>query len=344
MPKAASTRETEVRAVTALSRDGNVSLPEVFVGNDGSSRQLYDNGVVMPVGWTGASTRRRTGSKFTGTLLASTEFPVGDAGANPQRIAPFSRKTWLQGVRDDIRKRSPLYAQDWFDGLRNPAKSAGACLFLYFAVLAPAVAFGGVMQTATCGAHSCVFVSEYYESKGNSNDNLIELFNGCAYDVNIGNYALVICEDGCPQELQVNFLSHFLMVSRLLPGMAKASDPREAEDAEQDLERLLGTSQLHGRCFECPQKLALSACCGLVKYLQLMGCTESHGQWTVEWVDAAHHVRLDAGAHALVEAAHAQRRVDASDRALRVAYQLLIAHFDEIALRNGRASLLVLVP
>ena len=129
-----------------------MSLPEVFVGNDGSSRQLYDNGVVMPVGWTGASTRRRTGSKFTGTLLASTEFPVGDAGANPQRIAPFSRKTWLQGVRDDIRKRSPLYAQDWFDGLRNPAKSAGACLFLYFAVLAPAVAFGGVMQTATCGA------------------------------------------------------------------------------------------------------------------------------------------------------------------------------------------------
>ena len=152
VPKAASTRETEVRAVTALSRDGNVSLPEVFVGNDGSSRQLYDNGVVMPVGWTGASTRRRTGSKFTGTLLASTEFPVGDAGANPQRIRPFSRKTWLKGVRDDIRKRSPLYAQDWFDGLRNPAKSAGACLFLYFAVLAPAVAFGGVMQTATCGA------------------------------------------------------------------------------------------------------------------------------------------------------------------------------------------------
>ena len=50
VPKAASTRETEVRAVTALSRDGNVSLPEVFVGNDGSSRQLYDNGVVMPPG------------------------------------------------------------------------------------------------------------------------------------------------------------------------------------------------------------------------------------------------------------------------------------------------------
>ena len=44
VPKAASTRETEVRAVTALSRDGNVSLPEVFVGNDGSSRQLSTMG------------------------------------------------------------------------------------------------------------------------------------------------------------------------------------------------------------------------------------------------------------------------------------------------------------
>ena len=32
--------------------------------------------------------RRRTGSKFTGTLLASTEFPVGDAGANPQANSP----------------------------------------------------------------------------------------------------------------------------------------------------------------------------------------------------------------------------------------------------------------
>jgi len=33
-------------------------------------------------------------------------------------------------------------------------------------------------------------------------------------------------EDGCPQELQVNFLSHFLMVSHQLTDMAKASDPR----------------------------------------------------------------------------------------------------------------------
>ena len=33
-------------------------------------------------------------------------------------------------------------------------------------------------------------------------------------------------DDGCPKELQVNFLSHFLMVSRLLPDMAKANDPR----------------------------------------------------------------------------------------------------------------------
>ena len=57
------------------------------------------------------------------------------------------------------------------------------------------------------------------------------------------------------------------------------------KDAEQDLQRLLGKEELHGRCFECPQKLALSACCGLLKYLQLMGCTESHGQWIERRID-----------------------------------------------------------
>ena len=38
-----------------------------------------------------------------------------------------------------------------------------------------------------------------------------------------------------------------------------------AKDAEQDLRRLLGTSELHGRCFESKQQLAISATCGLIK-------------------------------------------------------------------------------
>ena len=68
------------------------------------------------------------------------------------------------------------------------------------------------------------------------------------------------------------------------------------KDAEQDLQRLLGTAQLHGRCFDGAHKLSLGACCGLIKYLQLMAGADSHGQWTAEWVDASQFVRLDAGA------------------------------------------------
>ena len=60
MPKAASTRETEVRAVTALSRDGNVSLPEVFVGT------MALRGSCMIMGWScrsGGPERRPDGER-----------------------------------------------------------------------------------------------------------------------------------------------------------------------------------------------------------------------------------------------------------------------------------------
>lgn len=67
-------------------------------------------------------------------------------------------------------------------------------------------------------------------------------------------------------------------------------------DVQQDLRRLLGTSELHGRCFESAQGLATSAACGLVRYLELMSRVETHGGWTLEWVDAAQFMRLDAGA------------------------------------------------
>ena len=149
-PQQGAVAELEVQTITS-SVKGNVSVPEVFVGNDGMSRQLFDNGVVLPVGWTGASTRRRTGSQFTGGI-GSTSWPVGEASANPGQILPFSRSTWLQGLRGDLRRRLPLYGSDLADGFKSPAKTAGAVLFLYFAVLAPAIAFGGVMTTVTFGA------------------------------------------------------------------------------------------------------------------------------------------------------------------------------------------------
>ncbi|TWT90122.1 Nitrogen regulatory protein [Pseudobythopirellula maris] len=53
------------------------------------------------------------------------------------------------GVRDDLRRRLPLYASDFIDGLHP--KCLGSTLFLLFACLAPAVTFGGVMAVETGG-------------------------------------------------------------------------------------------------------------------------------------------------------------------------------------------------
>ncbi|EGB05326.1 hypothetical protein AURANDRAFT_30993 [Aureococcus anophagefferens] len=83
--------------------------------------------------------------------MAQTSWPVGEASANPGSIAPFSRKTWLRGLREDAKRRLPMYATDWADGFRSPGKTLGASAFLYFAVLAPAIAFGGAMTAATSG-------------------------------------------------------------------------------------------------------------------------------------------------------------------------------------------------
>jgi len=71
-------------------------------------------------------------------------WPIGDAKANPTNPQrPFS------GLRGDIALRLPTYLDDWRAGLQ--AKTVGATLFLYFACLAPVVAFGGALQLATQG-------------------------------------------------------------------------------------------------------------------------------------------------------------------------------------------------
>ncbi len=79
-------------------------------------------------------------AEFSATPLA----PVSAAGAGleyPGRL--------FGGLLDDIRKRSACYASDFRDGLR--AKSFSSTLFLFFACLAPAVTFGGIMGIETAG-------------------------------------------------------------------------------------------------------------------------------------------------------------------------------------------------
>ena len=53
------------------------------------------------------------------------------------------------GIRQDVARRWPHYLSDFLDGLH--AKCVGSTLFLFFACLAPAVTFGGVMAVQTGG-------------------------------------------------------------------------------------------------------------------------------------------------------------------------------------------------
>lgn len=53
------------------------------------------------------------------------------------------------GLRDDLRRRLPLYASDFRDGL-NP-KCLSSTLLMLFACIAPAVTFGGIMGIQTDG-------------------------------------------------------------------------------------------------------------------------------------------------------------------------------------------------
>ena len=53
------------------------------------------------------------------------------------------------GLIEDSIRRNPHYISDWKDGFRK--RSIGAVLFMYFACLAPAIAFGGITNLITNG-------------------------------------------------------------------------------------------------------------------------------------------------------------------------------------------------
>ncbi len=56
----------------------------------------------------------------------------------------------LQGILADVRRRLPHYVSDFKDGLTT--RSVASALFLFFACLAPTVAFGGLLGVLTEGA------------------------------------------------------------------------------------------------------------------------------------------------------------------------------------------------
>jgi mannitol/fructose-specific phosphotransferase system IIA component (Ntr-type) len=93
-------------------------------------------------------------------LLSAVErFTVRTAPAPERAAVPISeglRYTgrFCGGLIDDVRRRLPHYVSDFRDALHP--KCVGATLFLFFACLAPAVTFGGVMAVETGGAIGAV--------------------------------------------------------------------------------------------------------------------------------------------------------------------------------------------
>lgn len=102
----------------------------------------------------------------------------------------------LAGLRGDVRRRAALYGSDWRDGLHP--KAASATLFLFFACLAPAVAFGGLMSvmtggsigavemivaTSACGVAYAIFAGQPLTVLGGTGPLLVftgVLYEGCA--------------------------------------------------------------------------------------------------------------------------------------------------------------------
>eukprot|EP00978_Attheya_sp_CCMP212_P013384 scaffold33692_cov59-Attheya_sp.AAC.5 len=58
------------------------------------------------------------------------------------------------GIKRDFRRRLPHYKSDITDGMN--AQSLATTLFLFFACLAPAIGFGGILDTATNGAMGAI--------------------------------------------------------------------------------------------------------------------------------------------------------------------------------------------
>lgn len=73
--------------------------------------------------------------------------PVGPLHEVPPELRPTGE--WFGAFRADIARRLPHYGSDFTDGLNS--KTVASVFFLFFACLAPAVAFGGLLAVLTDG-------------------------------------------------------------------------------------------------------------------------------------------------------------------------------------------------
>jgi hypothetical protein len=95
------------------------------------------------------------GSSFQGKSEAQNSSMISSFTANTSSDG-LAVPVWppFTGLAHDVVRRAPYFWSDWKDGLN--LKSLAAVLFLYFACLAPIVAFGGITAQITNGAMGVV--------------------------------------------------------------------------------------------------------------------------------------------------------------------------------------------
>jgi ABC-type multidrug transport system fused ATPase/permease subunit len=89
------------------------------------------------------------GSSRPRTCAFSSLHNEGEAAGHGYFGGIQSGKYLLGGIQKDLERRFPHYMSDFRDGFHP--KAASSVLFLYFACLAPCIAFGGLMSHVTHG-------------------------------------------------------------------------------------------------------------------------------------------------------------------------------------------------
>lgn len=113
------------------------------------ARLMSDNEFRFELGWA----KERSDIALAFERVAVRSSPTEPASATETDGLAWSGR-FCGGVSNDIKRRFPHYAEDIKDGLHP--KTIASVMFLFFACLAPAVTFGGVMSIQTGGAIGAV--------------------------------------------------------------------------------------------------------------------------------------------------------------------------------------------
>eukprot|EP00611_Tribonema_gayanum_P032595 TRINITY_DN982_c0_g1_i2.p1 TRINITY_DN982_c0_g1~~TRINITY_DN982_c0_g1_i2.p1 ORF type:complete len:635 (-),score=144.52 TRINITY_DN982_c0_g1_i2:176-2080(-) len=131
-------------ARTAGQLTASLSSPNRFVGRRLASLRQRANS------WRRSTKRVPAGS--VDSYLDSLSQPAGQGRSSGGAgiLGALRQLHWGKDLKQDWSNRLPYYKDDWKAGLTG--KSVAAVLFLYFACLLPAVAFGGIAFQVTAGS------------------------------------------------------------------------------------------------------------------------------------------------------------------------------------------------